>query len=819
MFAEILLPLPLYGTFTYSVPLTLQDSIGEGFRVLVPFGKRKLITGVVKSIHNQAPAHYEPKEVLDVLEQTRSFTEKQADFFHWVANYYMCAEGEVLQAGLPSGLKLNSESFLELHPTYEEGIHILSNIELQLIAILKEKAVSFAEAAKLLNKNNIHHIVKSLIDKKIILLYEQVKEKYKPKTEKRIRLTLHHTSEESLKPWFDKLEKNPKQLDVLLAYLRLVPVLTQPEKNKEGIEKKLLISESISESSLKTLIKQNLFEEYTTISDRIDFNFDASATPVLSAPQQKAFDEIIRLKETHKTALLHGVTGSGKTEVYVNLIKQELEKGKQILLLVPEIALTTQLMSRLALFFGEEMGIYHSKFSDNERVEIWNKIIDGRLKFIVGVRSSIFLPFTDLGLVIVDEEHESSYKQQDPAPRYNARDCALYMANMHNAFTLLGSATPSLESYLHAQQNKYGYVEMTERYGDSILPAIEVIDMKREKKFKTEQLGFSSILIKEIEETLQNNKQVIIFQNRRGYAPVLECQDCAHVAQCPHCSVSLTVHAFKNELRCHYCGYSESIPPGCKVCGSTYLSTQGTGTEKIEEDLKQLFPSTNIIRMDQDTTRNKNGFQRIINSFQNNEASIMVGTQMVTKGLDFDNVELVGIYHADRMWNFPDFRSVERSFQTLVQVSGRAGRKSKQGKVSIQTFDKNHPLFKWTKDANFKDFAIHELNERHALNYPPYIRLIKIAVKGQDKSLTIKAAKHLANNLRSSMPQAITLGPEAPAIDKIRNYYIQHILIKLDKDRISIPKSKQMIALQAKEITTSKEYKNIYLAVDVDPLV
>lgn len=819
MFAEILLPLPLHGTFTYSIPFTLQESIGEGLRVLVPFGKRKLITGVVKSIHEQAPTHYEPKEILDVLDQTRSITESQLNLFQWMANYYMCAEGDVLQAALPSGLKLNSESFLELHPAYEEEQHILSQLELQLIAILKEKNVSFSEAAKLLNRSSAHPVVKSLLDKKIVLLYEEVKEKYKPKTEKRVRLKATAISEEALKPWFDKLEKTPKQLDVLLAYLRLVPVLNKPEKNAEGIDKKTLLGESISESSLKTLVKQNLFEEYQFITDRLPFEFNATAMPTLSAPQQKAFDLIEQQRETFKTVLLHGVTGSGKTELYVNLIKQELAKGKQTLLLVPEIALTTQLMSRLAFFFGEEMGIYHSKFSDNERVEIWNKILHGKLKFIVGVRSSVFLPFSDLGLVIVDEEHESSYKQQDPAPRYNARDSALYMASMHNAFTLLGSATPSLESYYHAQTSKYGYVELTERYGEAILPAIEVVDMKRERKFKTEQLGFSSVLIKAIEETLRNKKQVIIFQNRRGYAPVLECQDCAHVAQCPHCSVSLTVHSFKNELRCHYCGYSESVPPGCKVCGSTYLSALGTGTEKIEEDLKQLFPSTNIIRMDQDTTRSKNGFQRIISSFQNNEASIMVGTQMVTKGLDFDNVELVGIYHADRMWNFPDFRSVERSFQTLVQVSGRAGRKSTQGKVCIQTFDKNHPLFKWVNTSNFKDFANHELQEREHLNYPPFVRLIKIAVKGQDKPLTIKAAKELATNLRKKLPLALTLGPEAPAIDKIRNYYIQHILIKLDKMNVSIPKSKLAISSLAKEISASKEYKNIYLVIDVDPLV
>lgn len=818
MFAEILLPLPLHGTFTYSVPDALQESIAEGIRVLVPFGKRKLITGVVKSIHDTAPTHYEPKEIIDVLDALRSITEKQLHLFQWMAHYYMCAEGEVLQAGLPSGLKLNSESFLELHPAYEEDQHILSQLELQLVAILKEKTVSFSEAAKLLNRSSAHPVVKSLLDKKIVLLYEQVKEKYKPKTEKRIRLKANTLAEEDLKPWFDKLDKSPKQLDVLLAYLRLVPVLTKPEKNQEGIDKKSLLGETISESSLKTLIKQNLFEEYTLISDRLQFDFNASAIPSLSVAQQKAFDQIEAAKEKHKTVLLHGVTGSGKTELYVNLIKQELAKGKQALLLVPEIALTTQLMSRLAFFFGEEMGIYHSKFSDNERVEIWNKIIHGKLKFIVGVRSSVFLPFSDLGLVIVDEEHESSYKQQDPAPRYNARDSALYMANMHGAFTLLGSATPSLESYLHAQTDKYGYVELSERYGEAILPAIEVVDMKREKKFKTEQLGFSSVLIKAIEETLHNKKQVIIFQNRRGYAPVLECQDCAHVAQCPHCSVSLTVHSFKNELRCHYCGYTESVPPGCKVCGSTHLSALGTGTEKIEEDLKQLFPSTNIVRMDQDTTRSKNGFHRIISSFQNNEASIMVGTQMVTKGLDFDNVELVGIYHADRMWNFPDFRSVERSFQTLVQVSGRAGRKSRQGKVIIQTFDKNHPLFKWVNTSNFAAFAAHELQEREGLNYPPFVRLIKIAIKGQDKSLTLKAAKQLAANLRKTLSHALILGPEAPAIDKIRNYYIQHILIKLDKQNTSIPKSKLAMASLARDIATTIEFKNIQLVIDVDPL-
>lgn len=818
MFAEILLPLPLPGTFTYQIPLFLQDQVIEGVRVLVPFGKRKLITGVVKHTHEHAPSHYEPKEILDVLDLSPSITSRQLRFFEWVAQYYSCNEGEVLQAALPSGLKLNSESFLELHPEFED-FESLSAQEMVLATVLKDKTISFEEAAKVLKRSSAHPVVKSLLEKKAIILYEQVKEKYKHKTEKRVRLINTVIVENQLQAWFEKLEKTPKQLEVLLAFLRLVPVLNKPELNTLGIDKKTLLGESISESSLKTLIKQGLMEEYNFVTDRLNFDFTHAEAPDLSEPQQKALDKIFTLQEDKKTVLLQGVTGSGKTEIYINLIKKELEQGRQALLLVPEIALTTQLMNRLAKFFGKEMGIYHSKFSDNERVEIWNNILNEKTKFIVGVRSSIFLPFTDLGLIIVDEEHESSYKQQDPAPRYNARDSALYLASMYNAFTILGSATPSLDSYYNAHLGKYGWVELLERYGDATLPAVQVIDMKREKKFKTEQLGFSSVLIKEIQDTLKANKQVIIFQNRRGYAPVLECQDCAHVSQCPHCAVSLTVHAYKHELRCHYCGYSESIPPGCKVCGSTHLSTQGTGTEKIEEDLKQLFPETNVIRMDQDTTRSKNGFQRIITAFQNKEAGIMVGTQMVTKGLDFEDVELVGIYHADRMWNFPDFRSVERSFQTLVQVSGRAGRKSQQGKVLIQTYDVKHPLFKWTNTNDYNGFASEELHDRQMLHYPPFTRLIKLVVKGQDKSLTLKASKLLAGELRQQLKDANVLGPEAPAIDRIRNYYIQDILIKLERNNREVPLNKQIIALKAKDITSSKEFRNIYITIDVDPLL
>jgi primosomal protein N' (replication factor Y) (superfamily II helicase) len=818
LFADILLPLPLAGTFTYQIPLLLQSQLAEGVRVLVPFGKRKLITGVVKRTHEQAPAHYEPKEILDVLDSSPSITAQQLRFFEWVAQYYSCSEGEVLQAALPSGLKLNSESFLELHPAFED-LESLSAQEMVLVTVLKDKTISFEEAAKVLKRSSAHPIVKSLLEKKAIIVYEQVKEKYKHKTEKRVRLVEAIIASSALQVWFEKLEKTPKQLDVLLTYLRLVPVLNKPEMNALGVDKKTLLGESLSESSLKTLIKQGLMEEYNFVTDRLNFDFTSAEAPDLSAVQQQALDTILSLQKEKKTVLLQGVTGSGKTEVYINLIKKELEQGRQALLLVPEIALTTQLMNRLAKFFGKEMGIYHSKFSDNERVEIWNNILNGKTKFIVGVRSSIFLPFTDLGLIIIDEEHESSYKQQDPAPRYNARDSALYLASMYDAFTILGSATPSLDSYYNAHLGKYGWVALTERYGDATLPAIQVIDMKREKKFKTEQLGFSSVLIREIQDTLKANKQVIIFQNRRGYAPVLECQDCAHVSQCPHCAVSLTVHAYKNELRCHYCGYSESIPSGCKVCGSIHLSTQGTGTEKIEEDLKQLFPETNVIRMDQDTTRSKNGFQRIITSFQNKEAGILVGTQMVTKGLDFEDVELVGIYHADRMWSFPDFRSVERSFQTLVQVSGRAGRKSQQGKVFIQTYDVKHPLFKWTTANDYIGFANTELQERRLLHYPPFTRLIKLVVKGQDKSLTLKAAKLLAGELRKQLKGAAVLGPEPPAVDKIRNYYIQDILIKLDRNNREISLNKQLMVSKAKDLTSSKEFKTIYITIDVDPLL
>ncbi|HSZ71687.1 MAG TPA: primosomal protein N', partial [Cytophagaceae bacterium] len=814
----VLLPLPLPGTFTYQIPLLLKEQVSQGVRVLVPFGKRKLITGVVKGTHDTTPTHYEPKEIIDVLDHAPSITINQLRFFEWVAHYYMCSEGEVLQAALPSGLKLNSESFLELHPEFD-AFESLSSQELLLMTVLKDKTISFEEAAKVLKRSSAHPVVKSLLEKKAITLYEQVKEKYKVKTEKRIRLVNAVVAESQLQSWFEKLEKTPKQLEVLLAYLRLVPVLTKPQLNATGLDKKTLLGENISESSLKTLIKQGLMEEYHFITERLHFNFSSSEAPDLSPAQEACLEKITLLQEEKNTVLLQGVTGSGKTEIYINLIKKELDKGKQALLLVPEIALTTQLMNRLAKFFGQEMGIYHSKFSDNERVEIWNNILNGKTKFIVGVRSSIFLPFSDLGLVIVDEEHESSYKQQDPAPRYNARDSALYLASTYNAFTVLGSATPSMDSYYNAQTGKYGWVELTERYGDATLPQVQVIDMKRENKFKTAQLGFSSVLVKEIQATLKAGKQIIIFQNRRGYAPVLECQDCAHVSQCPHCSVSLTVHSYKNELRCHYCGHSESIPPGCKVCGSTHLSTQGTGTEKIEEDLKQLFPETSVIRMDQDTTKSKNGFQRIINSFQNKEAGIMVGTQMVTKGLDFEDVELVGIYHADRMWNFPDFRSVERSFQTLVQVSGRAGRKSQQGKVMIQTYDVKHPLFKWTSQNDYNGFALEELNDRQLLHYPPFTRLIKLAVKSQDKSLTIKASQSLAKELRKHLKGATILGPEAPAVDKIRNYYIQDILIKLERNSSTVVQNKQLIAQHAKNLNSSKEFRNIYIVTDVDPLL
>jgi primosomal protein N' (replication factor Y) len=596
-------------------------------------------------------------------------------------------------------------------------------------------------------------------------------------------------------------------------------VIHHPEANKDGLSKKKLLTEEISESSLSTLVKNNVFEEFDIIVPRFDVQ-DKSDPPLilLSEEQERAQAAIFKSFESHTVALLHGITGSGKTEIYINLIRKALDSNTQVLYLLPEIALTTQIVHRLKKVFGSAMGIYHSKFSDAERVEVWNGVLQGKFNFIVGVRSSIFLPFDNLGLIIVDEEHDSSYKQQDPAPRYNARDVALMMAQMHHAKVLLGSATPSIESYYQTQQGKYGLIELNKRFGDAQLPQVMLADMGRERKQKTVKGEFSGLLLKKIDEALKLKEQVIIFQNRRGYSPMVNCEDCGWVPKCVNCAVSLTYHQFRNALVCHYCGYKESLPQQCPTCTSTRIKTVGYGTEKLEEELSLHFAEAQVQRMDLDTTRSKNGYETIIDQFERGETNILVGTQMVTKGLDFDHVSLVGIFNADRMIHFPDFRSYERAFQLITQVSGRAGRRDKPGLVVIQTSGPDHPLLKTILKHNYKDFFNTELADRQLHDYPPFTRLIEITVKHTDKKICKTASETLADQLKQNLSYIRILGPGEPAISKIRNQFLMNILLKVPRGKFDLANIKKTIVTLSTQLVTEKEFRSVRVMVDVDPM-
>lgn len=821
LFVELLLPVPIPKLFTYRVPGNLADKILVGQRAIVQFGDRKVLTGIIMVIHDQPPKDYEAKYILELLEDFPSITDQQFKLFRWIADYYLCTIGEVLNAALPGGLKLSSESMVQLHPAFdlEASEQDFSEKEFMLLKRLTQESLSYSDIVKLLGVKHIYSMLKSLVGKEAIILYESVKEKFKPKTEKKIRLTKDFNSADALQGLFDTLASKPKQEAIVLKYLQEVAVLSNPEDNRSGIAKRVLLDENLSESSLHTLIKNGVLEEFEIIVSRFPEEKSLEQPVIqLSVEQQHTQYEILTSFQSHSCTLLHGITGSGKTEIYINLIKQALEGGSQVLYLLPEIALTTQIVQRLKKIFGNTMGVYHSRFSDNERVEVWNGILHGRFKFVVGVRSSIFLPFDNLGLIIVDEEHDASYKQQDPAPRYHARDVALMIAQLHHAKVLLGSATPSVETYYQTQRDKYGLVKLDKRFGEAQLPKLVLADMRRERKQKTIKGEFSSVLLKDIGEALSKNEQVIIFQNRRGYSPMVNCEDCGWVPKCVNCAVSLTYHQFRHALVCHYCGYKESLPEQCPSCSSTRLKTVGYGTEKLEEELILHFPDANVQRMDLDTTRSKTGYETILEKFEQGETNILVGTQMVTKGLDFDHVSLVGVFNADRMIHFPDFRSYERAYQLITQVSGRAGRRDKPGTVVIQTSNPDHPLLLTILQHNFEEFYTSQLADRYEHSYPPFSRLIEITVKHTDKQICRNAAAALFSALRNTMDGARILGPGEPMISKIRNQFLMSLLVKIPRNSSELGNLKNKLVHHVQVLQKDKAYRNARIILDVDPV-
>lgn len=782
----------------------------KGMRVAVPFGKSKIYTGLVLEIHITAPTLYEAKEIFQILDEKPLVNELQLQHWQWISKYYMCALGDVYRASLPSAFLLESETIIYKNETFSNESILLDNEFLIFEALQHQSQLTIHQIADILGKKKVMPIVNKLIEKSVIYIKEEIYEQYKPKLVKYVRLHTHYNSDASLNTLLAQLSRAKKQRDAVLTFFQLA-TSKKPIKAKDLAEKA-----SVSASIIKSLVDKDIFEFYYIQTDRVNFKNATNALKSLNEFQEQALSEIKKNFEEKDIVLLHGITSSGKTEVYTKLIQEVIDSGKQVLFLLPEIALTTQIITRLEAYFGNQISVFHSKYSMNERVEVWHNVLDNKPKaqIVLGARSSIFLPFSNLGLIVVDEEHETSYKQFEPSPRYNARDAAIVLAKMHQAKIVLGSATPSLESYFNTQQKKYGFVTLNRRFGNVQLPKIELIDLKEKYKKKEMTGRFSDTMLRLITDALEEKEQVILFQNRRGFSPVVECKTCGVSPQCPNCDVTLTYHKYKNELRCHYCNYLRAMPNSCSACGSNTLDTKGFGTEQIELELKELYPDHKIGRMDLDTTRGKFGYQKIIGAFEAREIDILVGTQMLSKGLDFENVSLVGILNADTMLNFPDFRAHERAYQLMVQVSGRAGRSKKQGNVAIQTYNPYHQILQQVSTTSYTEMYQEQLQDRWQYKYPPYYRLIKITLKHRDFNKVDSGINWLFKALYNSFGEHV-LGPTAPSVARIRNQYIKNVVLKIPPKQ-SLVNTKKQIQKIKNTFEAVKDFRPIRFIIDVD---
>ena len=824
-FADILLPLAVQTTFTYRVPYELEEEVKFGIRVVIPFGKNKLYSGLVVAVHTNVPPHFHVKYIIDVLDYQAIITEKQFSFWQWIARYYMCTLGEVMAAALPSALKLAGETQVMLHPTFDGDLTSLTEREIRIVETLSYyPQINLTELAKIIKIQKIFPIIKSLVERDIVVVAEEIRNNYKPKTEIYICLSEKYANDEpALFELLDKLsnaKKTEKQSQLLLGYLMLIK---EEQLEQKGVKKSLLLKRAdVSTSSLNTLINSGVFiTEERKASRLIDIDSQHQVKDMQLSNLQE--DKLLSLKDEFQrfsTVLFHGVTGSGKTEIYIKLIDEVLAQGKQVLYLLPEIALTSQIINRLRKYFGHRVAVYHSRFNEYERVEIWNRVLEyqneqeGKYSLILGARSALLLPYENLGLIIVDEEHDGSYKQSDPAPRYHARDSAVMLASLHQCSTLLGTATPSLESYYNVTHQKYGLVTLSERYAASVLPEIWIEDMVGARRQRKTTGHFSHFLIDKIAEALSKKEQVILFQNRRGYAVRMLCNTCQTMPVCINCDVTLTYHKHSQLLKCHYCGYAIEVPKVCPHCQSHDVEMKGFGTEKIEEGLQELFPDAHVIRMDLDTTRSKTGYQKIISDFEAHKTDILVGTQMVTKGLDFDRVSVVGILDADNLLSYPDFRSFERAFQIMAQVSGRAGRKEIPGKVIIQTHQPHHPALRYIVSNDYVAMYNHQVKEREQFKYPPVFRLIKITLKHHDVELVNKAAAYLAEQLRIPFTKQI-LGPEFPLVSRVQNQYLKDIWLKMKKDT-SLETGKKILQKIISEFQANTSFKSVRVVVNVD---
>lgn len=813
-FIDVILPIPLEKLFTYSISDADAALLRPGMRVAVPFGKSKIYTALVAKLHQTPPLAYKAKEIDQILDEFPVVTLIQLQFWQWLAQYYMCSVGEVFRAAVPSVMLLESETLILRNRMAVIEEDTLKDDEFLIFEALQHQSIlRVGEISNILEKKNVIPILNRLLQKNVIILKEEVYEQYRPKLVRYVQLGKDHTSEERLEALLSSLSRAPKQSQVVLSLFQLQATTKKPVKLSD-LEK---VSGS-SSAIIRVLIDKGILEEHFIRTDRVVYEGDGEygALKTLNDYQQTAFRQIKDSFDGGKVALLHGVTSSGKTEVYVKLIEEFIEMDKQVLYLLPEIALTTQLIARLQTYFGEKVAVYHSKYSAQERVEVWNNVLGkmAKAQIVIGARSALFLPFQDLGLIIVDEEHESSFKQYDPAPRYHARDSAIVLGSFHGSKILLGSATPSVESFYNAKTSKYGYAQIQRRFGDVLMPIMELVDIKEQSRKKRMKGHFSERLFDEIADTLENGEQVILFQNRRGYAPILECTTCGHSPQCPNCDVSLTYHQLRKQLRCHYCSYHIALQNSCQACGSSTLNTKGFGTEQIEQELHTLFPNAKVGRMDLDTTRGKYGYEKIITSFEQQEIDILVGTQMLTKGLDFRNVNLVGIMNADTLLNFPDYRAHERSFQLLTQVAGRAGRTKKQGKVIIQTYNPDHRILQQVTTHDYLEMFNEQLYEREQYKYPPRNRIIKITFKHRDYNKLNEAAEWFSKSLRMGFGEMV-LGPEYPPVARIRNLYLKNVLLKIGREH-SLVKTKNSIKRIEKSFNAISYYRGVRIIYNVD---
>ncbi len=809
MFAEIILPLHIPNTLTYGIPIELQDKVMPGIRVEVNMGKNKLYAGLVAKVHNNKPDAYEVKPIKSILDEEPIVSDLQLTFWQWIASYYMCSIGEVMNAALPAHLKLMSETLMNWSGLYTDPpAHLSDDAFMVAEALHIKQQLSIAEIRQILDYKNIAKTINELLETEVAVISEYLEKKYAPKIERFVFLNSTHENEKILQEAFNTVEKAPKQLELLMYFLQY------RQKQKAIIASELIKMAKSSASVLNGLVDKGILNIETLPIDRIkDLPNKNPLEYTLSEQQQKALTEVKKSFSEKNITLLHGVTGSGKTLVYIDLIKEAIRNGKQALLLLPEIALTTQVVSRLKAYFGEELGVYHSKFSNNERVEIWNKVSKGKYKVILGARSALWLPYYNLQYIIIDEEHDSSFKQHDPAPRFQARDAAIYLGVLHNAKVILGSATPSMETMHNVQTKKYSYVALNERYRGVALPEIEIVSAKNT------QAALSSILttnlLEAIQKTLQKGQQVILFQNKRGYAPFLLCNYCGWVPHCKYCDVSQTYHKSTDMLHCHYCGNKSPVIKHCLQCGNQSLSAKNFGTEKIEEELLRIFPKYKTARMDYDTTRSREKQIKLLDDYAQGRIDILVGTQMVVKGLDFENVGLVGIISADSLLSYPDFRVNERAFQLMEQVSGRAGRLDGKGKVVIQAYNMNSPVLNWVKNHDYKAFYLYESDVRRQFHYPPFTKMIKITCKHKDETKAGNAAVHLSKLLAQNTSLQI-LGPAPALVPRVKSYYLQELVVKFYLSAVSLTEIKNSIAQSINNTLHKNGMSSVQFVVNVD---